>query len=294
MIVITTPTGRIGRQTLDRVLGAGAAVRLIARDPARLAPEVRDRVEIVPGSHGDREVVNQAFEGADAVLWLRPPDIRVESLESAYLDFTRRACDAIVRHGVPRVVGISSLGRGYPGDAGLVSVSLAMDDLIASTGAGYRALTMPSFMDNLLDQVPSITKEGVFFSPTPGDHKRPACATRDIAAVAARLLLDDGWSGQREVPVLGPEDLSQDEMAVIMSEVLGRPVRFQEVPLEAFKAGLLRQGWSEAMAQGMVAMMAAKNDGLDNAEPRTPESSTPTTFRRFCEDVLKPAVLAAG
>ena len=46
---------------------------------------------------------------------------------------------------------------------------------------------------------------------------------------------------------------------------------------------------SEAMAQGMVDMMLAKNDGLDNAEPRTPESTTPTSFRQWCEEVLKPA-----
>lgn len=52
-----------------------------------------------------------------------------------------------------------------PGNAGLVSASLAMDDLIAGTGVGYRALTLPSFMDNLLRQVEAIRSEGVFFQP---------------------------------------------------------------------------------------------------------------------------------
>jgi hypothetical protein len=49
---------------------------------------------------------------------------------------------------------------------------------------------------------------------------------------------------------------------------------------------------SEAMAQGNVDMLVAKDQRLDNAEPRTPESSTPTSFRQWCEEVLKPAVLA--
>lgn len=49
---------------------------------------------------------------------------------------------------------------------------------------------------------------------------------------------------------------------------------------------------SDAMAQGMLDMMVAKNEGLDNAEPRTPQSTTPTSFRQWCEEVLKPAVLA--
>jgi hypothetical protein len=49
---------------------------------------------------------------------------------------------------------------------------------------------------------------------------------------------------------------------------------------------------SEAMAQATVDMIVAKDQGLDNAEPRTPESTTPTSFRHWCEEVLKPAVLA--
>jgi hypothetical protein len=46
------------------------------------------------------------------------------------------------------------------------------------------------------------------------------------------------------------------------------------------------------MAQGMVDMMVAKNEGLDSMEARTPQSTTPTSFRLWCEEVLKPAVLS--
>ena len=46
------------------------------------------------------------------------------------------------------------------------------------------------------------------------------------------------------------------------------------------------------MAQGMLDMMVAKNEGLDNAEPRTPQSTTATSFRQWCKEVLKPAVLS--
>jgi uncharacterized protein YbjT (DUF2867 family) len=74
---------------------------------------------------------------------------------------------------------------------------------------------------------------GMFFTPISGDRKLPTCATRDIAATAARLLLDDSWSGPGHVAVLGPEDLSFNDMAQIMSEVLGRPVLYQQIPAEA-------------------------------------------------------------
>jgi uncharacterized protein YbjT (DUF2867 family) len=151
---------------------------------------------------------------------------------------------------------------------------------------------MPSFMDNILRQVGAIKSQGVFFSPIFGDRKLPTVATRDIATVAADLFLDHSWSGQESVPLLGPEDLSFNDMARIMSEVLGTPVRFQQISGEAYKANLMGLGMSDAMAQGMLDMAVAKENGLDNAEPRTPQSTTPTSFRQWCEDVLKPAVLA--
>ena len=297
MIVITAPTGAIGRQVLANVLDSGEQrIRVIARDPARIPPEIRERIEVVQGSHGDSDVVNKAFAGADAVFWLPPPNPRAESVDAGYVGFTRPACEAFKTRGVKRVVGISALGRGTPMSkhAGQVTASLAMDDLIASTGVSYRALTMPSFMDNLLRQVQPIRNQGMFVSPIAGDRRNPTCATRDIAAVAARLLLDSTWSGHDHVAVLGPEDLSFNDMAQVMSEVLGKPVRFQQIPGEAFKARLLELGTSEAMAQATLDMMLAKNEGLDNAERRTPQSTTPTSFRQWCEEVLKPAVRAVA
>jgi uncharacterized protein YbjT (DUF2867 family) len=290
MIVITAPTGQIGRQVLAQVLDGGEPVRVIARDPSRLPAHVRGRVEVVQGSHGDPDALDKAFAGADAVFWLLPPNPRAASVEAAFLEFSRPACDAFPRHGVERVVGVSAIGRGVTDNAGLVTASLAMDDLIASTGVSYRALTMPSFMDNLLRQVEPIRNRGVFFDMVSGDRKAPTCAIRDIAAAAARLLLDESWSGVGSVPVLGPEDLSLDEMARIMSEVLGKPVRYQQIPPDAMRERLIGNGWTEAMAQGLVDMMLAKEEGLDNAEPRTPQSTTPTSFRQWCEEVLAPAV----
>jgi uncharacterized protein YbjT (DUF2867 family) len=293
MIIVTTPTGAIGHQVLEGVLHSEELIRVIARDPLRLPPQVRGRIDVVQGSHSDTAVVNKAFPGADAVFWLVPPDPRATTVDAAYLDFTRPACAAFKTHGVKRVVGISALGRGTPAGAhaGLVTASLKMDDLIASAGVHYRAVTNPSFMDNLLRQVELIRDQGLFSLPISGDLKQPSACTCDIAATATRLLLDRSWSGVGSVPVLGPEDLSYNDMAAIMSEVLGKPVRFQEMPGETFKARLLQRGMSEAMAQANLDMWDAYNHGLDTAEPRTPQSTTPTSFRQWCEDVLKPRVM---
>lgn len=294
MIVITAPTGDIGHQVLKNILDSGEPIRVIARDPSAIPAPIRDRVEVVRGSHSDRDVVDRAFAGADTVFWLAPADPQARSVEAAYVDFTRPACDAIKSQGVKRVVDITPLGRGVPGAerAGYVTASLAMDDLITSTGVDFRALTMPSFMDNILMQLKPIETKGMFFSPIDGDRRLPACATRDVAATAAELLLDPSWSGQGHVAVLGPEDLSFNDMARILSEALGKPVRFQQITFEAYKAGFVERGMSDAMAQGMTDMARAKNEGLDNAEPRTPENTTPTSFHQWCEEVLRPAIHA--
>lgn len=249
--------------------------------------------EVIEGSHGDPAVVDQAFDGADAVFWLTPPDPRAESVEAAYAGFARPAAEALRKHGVKRVVGVSALGRGTPwaGQAGCVTASLAMDDLIAATGVAYRALANPSFMDNIAAQAGAIKNQGTFFSPIAGDRKLPSVATRDIAAAASRLLLDDSWSGFGEVPLLGPEDLSFNDMAEIISEVLGKEVRFQQITFDAYRDRFTGFGMSDAMAQGMTDMAWAKSQGLDNAVARTPENSTPTSFRQWCDEALKPAVL---
>src|SRR5580692_9429721 len=264
MIVITTPTGQIGSQVLGNLLDSSEELRVIVRDPAQLPADVRDSLDIVEGSHGDAAVVG----------------------------FTRPAAEAFKRHGVGRVVAVSALGRGTPwaDRAGYVTGSLAMDDLIAASGVAFRALCNPSFMDNTIRQAPSIRNQGMFFSPIAGDRKLPTVATRDIAGAAARLLLDASWSGVGEVPLLGPEDLSFNDMAEVMSDVLGKEVRFQQNTFEAYKERFVSFGMSDAMAQGMTDMTWAKNEGIDNGDQRTPENSTPTSFRQWTDEVLKPAV----
>lgn len=294
MIVVTAPTSAIGRQVLAHLLTANERVRVIARDPAKIPQATRERVEVIEGSHGDAAVLDRSFVGADAVFWLIPPNPKAESLQAGFVEFTRPACEAFGRHGIKHVVGISGLGRNTPvaDQAGYVTASLRADDLIAASGVHYRALTMPSFMDNLLRHVALIRDQGVFMLANDDDRRAPSCATRDIAVVAARLLRDRSWTGVGSVPVLGPEDISFNEMATIMSEVLGRPVRYQQVPYASIKERLLGFGATEAMAQGMVDMITAKNAGLDNGEVRTAENSTPTSFRQWCTEMLKPAVLA--
>ncbi len=289
MIVVTTPTGHIGSQVVENLLAANEAVRVIARDPARLPTGVRARIEIVQGSSDDEGVLMRALEGAESLFLVVPPSLTTNDVREYYLRFTRPACRAIAGQGVHRVVTVSGLGRRVAVNAGPVTASFAKDVEIERTGVHFRALWCPGFMENMLRQVDALKHQAAFFAPVLPDLKAPLVATRDIAVRGAQLLIDRSWTGQDGLAVLGPEDLSANDMASIMTDALGKSIRFHSMPAHEYRAQFLRFGASEALAQDLVDMYAAK-DLLDSAEPRTPENTTPTTFRQWCDDILKPAV----
>jgi uncharacterized protein YbjT (DUF2867 family) len=163
---------------------------VVVRDPGRLPDGVRERVEVVTGSHSDAEVVDRAFEGADAVFWLVPPDASLTRTSLLQLHASCRQGACRPRRGPCRRCLRARRGTPVADRAGLVTASLAAADLIGSYGVAYRALADPSFSENILEEVDSIRENGVFTDTVDGDRKAPLVAVADVAAVAADLLLD--------------------------------------------------------------------------------------------------------
>ncbi|GAA5156192.1 NAD(P)H-binding protein [Amycolatopsis dongchuanensis] len=285
MIVVTTPTGQIGSKLVARLLAEGEPVRVIVRDAAKLGPDVRERVEVVEGSHGDADVLDRALPGADALFWLVPPDMRASSAEAHYLAFARAGADAVRRHGVGHVVGVTSAGHGWPKPAGLLSAAFAMDAEFERTGVAYRALSMPFYMENLERDLGAIRERGEFSLPYAPDRPLAMIATRDIASTAAGLLTDRSWTGQAHVPVFGPDRLTPNQLADVMSEVMGRSVAYHQTSHEDFVTGLTAAGFSTQAIQDMVEMHDAQNDGLYEADwaAATP---TETDFRTWFKEAV--------
>ncbi|MFE1913899.1 NAD(P)H-binding protein [Streptomyces anandii] len=294
MIVVTTPTGQIGGQLLDRLLDApdtAGRLRVIARDPARLSRRAREEAEVFQGSHADPRVLAAACADADRVFWLVPPAPGTDSVEGHFGAFTDALCEVIGAGSVRRVVAVSTLGRGVAKNAGQISASLAMDDRISATGVHYRALCPPFLMENLLGQAGAIRDRGEFRLTMTGDRVVRTCATRDIAATAARLLLDDSWTGQGDVPTVGPDALTTEGMAEVISEVLGRTVRVRWTSPEDYATALRAHGASKAWAEGLADMTRAleEQDFYGPAAHPTP-TTAPTDFHTWCEEVLRRAV----
>lgn len=288
MIVVTTPTGRIGSQLVRRLLERGSAVRVIARDPSRLPADLREHVEVIEGSHDESSVLDAALRGADALFWLVPPDVSASSAEDHYVRFARAGAAAIDRHRVGRVVGVTSAGHGWPQPAGVLSAAFAMDTVLESSSAAYRALSMPFYMENLLGQLDMIRQHGEFTLTCAPDQPLASIATRDIAGAAAELLTDASWSGRAHLPLFGPDHLTPDEMAQVIGEELGRSVTYRQASLDDFRQMLRAGGADEQAVSDTALMFAAQDAGIYDADWQTAALGA-TDFRTWCAEVLAPA-----
>jgi uncharacterized protein YbjT (DUF2867 family) len=278
MIALTTPNGNIGSKVLTRLLDANSpSVRLLARNPEKVPLVARDRFEVTQGSMDDPAALARLMDGADTLFWCQPDAPAADDYLAAYEELARLGAEAIRGAEVSRVVAISAAGE--PGDipAGPITALHRMENILAETGAAMRFLRCGSFFENLLWQWDPILEQGIFTYPAPGDVPGPQVATADIAKVAADLLQTSGWSGQETIPLLGPKDLSFDEMAALLSEALGRTVRYQESSPSDHIAAMRSMGQSESAAQGLVDMFTYLA-GQYQTSPSANRGLTPTTF----------------
>jgi putative NADH-flavin reductase len=114
-LTILGASGRIGRHVLEQAVEAGHEVTVLVRDPARLG-ELGDRVRAVTGTISQREAVDEAVSGAEAVISAIGPDgndaAQVEQLRAGM----RNTIDAMRRHGVRRIVNLSGAGITAPSE----------------------------------------------------------------------------------------------------------------------------------------------------------------------------------
>lgn len=289
MIVVTTPTGRIGRQVARHLLDRGEEVRVVVRDASHLDDRVRESAQVVEGSHADPAVLDTALAGADALFWLVPPDPAAPSAREHYLRFARAAAASLRRTGVGHVVGVTSAGHGWAPSAGVLSAAFAMDEELAGAGAAYRALSLPFYLENLLGQVASIRDSGSFSLTCAPDRPLATIATRDIAERAADLLVDRTWDGQQNLPFFGPDRLTPTQLAAVMSEELGRQITYRRLPMDDFAALLRARGAHEQAVADTIEMFAAQDAGIYDEDWAVAETA-PTGVRTWCREVLVAAV----
>lgn len=288
-IAVTTPTGNIGSRVVEKLIEAGADLTLLARDPSRLPDEVRARATVKQGSLEDADFLRDATVGADALFLLIPPTYTTDDWASFQLGIGRAAADAVRANGIRRVVFLSS-GGAHRDDMFAVTRLGKVEKLLEAAAPDVVSLRAAFFMENFLSAVPTIADHGSIYMTLRPDLRLPMVATRDIGDAAARWLLDERWSGHQVRGVQGPADITPDEAARAFSAVLGRQVRYVQVSEDDARQALRGMGASEHVADEYPRLFTALDRNADDREPRTPETTTPTTIEAWAREALLPLV----
>ncbi len=227
MILVTGATGAVGREVAG-LLAAAGPVRILARRPERLT--VRgDGIEVVEGAYGDGPALDRALRGVSSVFLVtnsptEPDDERVAGAAAA----------AGVRH----LVKLSMMAVEEPGaDDFITRRQRQNEEAIRESGVSWTFVRPRTFMSNTLSWAPGIRSAGVVRALY-GDAPVACVDPRDVAAVAVAALTGAGHEG-RAYAVSGPAAITAREQTAQLSRVLGRPLRFEELGLDAARTALL-------------------------------------------------------
>jgi uncharacterized protein YbjT (DUF2867 family) len=231
-ILVTGATGNVGRLVVNHLLQTGVKVRALTNNPERAA--LPPGVEVVEGYLGELATMPAALDGVDR-LYLAPVP-----------KTARAVVDLAVRAGVKRIVALTSSGadaeaQGDPSGWWFYAIERAVE---SAPGIAWTHLRPGEFMLNALAWADSIRDEGVVRAAY-GSAAYAPLDLDDIAAVAAKVLLEDGHHGKKYA-MTGPESLSKVEKVGIIGEVLGRDVQFEEIGHAEARAQMIERGYGEA------------------------------------------------
>jgi uncharacterized protein YbjT (DUF2867 family) len=273
-ILVTGATGNVGGRVVSQLLDAGAAVRALVRDPDASLPAGAEGVE---GDLSKPETLEAALEGVDSVFLVWP----FFSAEGA-----PAVVGAIAKH-ARRVVYLSSEGvrEGAEEQADPIHGFHAdIERLIGRSGLEWTFLRAAGLAANALAWAGEIRSGAAAVREPHGAGARSPVHERDVAAVGVRALTADGHGGRKYVPT-GPELLTKAEQVRAIGEAIGRPLRFEEVPVEEGRREWIAAGLPPAVVDGIFAAHARF---VEEPEPvtTTVEEVTGTPARTFREWAL--------
>jgi NAD(P)H dehydrogenase (quinone) len=265
VIAVTGATGFVGGEVARLLAARGVPQRLVVRDPSR-APDLGAEVRAA-SRYGAADEMREAFAGADTVF-LVPAEESADRLEQH-----RTAVDAAVAAGVGRIVYLSFINAAPDATFTLVRHHWATEEHIRASGVEF---TFPR-MSLYLDFIPNmVSEDGVIAGPA-GDGRAGIVARRDVAAVAAELLVGEGHAG-KTYDVTGREALSFAEIAAVTGAT------YKDETLDeayASRAGYGAPDWQvEAWVTTYVAVARGELDVVSDTVERL-TGQAPVTLAEF-------------
>jgi uncharacterized protein YbjT (DUF2867 family) len=187
------------------------------------------------------------------------------------------------------VVNISSAGAQLE-NAGPISGLGIVERRLNEIAENVVHLRPGFFMENFFQELESIKRDGAVYYPFPGDLPRPWIAAQDVGDVAAELLLEAKWSGHQIRGLHGPADLTFAEATKILSDSIGKPLKYVQITPDQAHQAFLSMGASPGFAKAYVELFQAIAKPEAVAESRTRQTTTPTTLREWCDTILRPLV----
>lgn len=258
MYAITGITGQVGGALAEALLAAQQDVRAVVRDAGKGHAWTARGCELALADMTDAAALTKAFDGADGVFILPPPEFDPSpgfSEARAVIDAVKTALE-VTRPG--KVVCLSTIGA-QATQSNLLTQRTLMERAFASLPMPVAFLRPAWFMENAAWDVAPARDTGVIASfLQPLDKPVPMVATADIGRIAARLLMED-WSGHRIVQLEGPQRVTPNEIAATFARILGRPVRAEAVERETWGTLFRSQGTKDPMPR--IQMLDGFNEG---------------------------------
>jgi len=290
-IAIATPAGKIGSKVTKMLLDNGSHDLVLLAHHASKVEDARARgAKVHEGELLDWEYVKNATRGVDALFWAVPPNPTTDDANRLYREVAEMAVNAVEENNIKQVVFISSLGGHLGAGVGIVDVFRDTEKILRDGIDNLRILRPTYFMENLMMGMDGIVNDKRVYLPAKGETKLPMIATRDIAKVAADLLIKP-FNGTQVIELMGPREYSFDEATKILGDAIGEPLTFTTVPPEAALGAMTGMGMSQHMAGQMVELIQGIDQGRLRPEfPRSEQSTTPTTMEEFAKTVFAPAL----
>jgi uncharacterized protein YbjT (DUF2867 family) len=286
MLTIMGATGNIGSKMADRLLAKDQRVKVIGRSAERLQPFVDRGATAAVGDAGDPAFLSKTFSGSNAVFTMIPPDYTAQDFRQYQNEIGRGIATAIEKSGVRHVVNLSSHGAHLPDKTGPIKGLREQEHRLNQLESVHILHLRPTFfMENILMNIEMIKNMGINGGHILGDLPFAMIATEDIAEVAAHHLYERSFSGKTVRELLGPRDISMEEVTRIIGEKIGKPdLKYVPFSREEYISGLLQAGLTKDMAEQLAELDAGINERLfASGESRTQENRTSTDFEQFAD-----------
>jgi NAD(P)H dehydrogenase (quinone) len=244
---VTGATGQLGRLVvtalLDRDVPATDVVAVV-RDPASAGVLAERGVTVREGDYDRPETLAAALAGVDRLLLVSGNAVgqRVRQ-HGAVVEAARSA-------GVQRIAYTSIL-RADTSTLPLAPEHKATEELVRQSGIAFTLLRNSWYVENYTDQLGQYLERGEIVGAA-GEARVAAAPRVDYAAAAAAAITEDGHEGATYE--LGGPAFTFPELAAVLSQVTGRPVRYRDVGLPELRAGLLAAGLDEDTATFVTAL----------------------------------------